>query len=115
MSNPDVTDPPKTPTASTSASGSVTPQRVGDDWMEYLDSTGNISRYDGMCDCYVCRQIKADYFPWKARKEEAKSLNAEVSGGASGRAARDSGTDRANAGWLQRLVRPLATQASTFC
>lgn len=56
--------------------GSATPQRVGDDWLEYLDSTGNIERYDGMCDCYVCREIKADYFRWKARKEEAKSPNA---------------------------------------
>ena len=82
MNNPDVTEKLSAPATSAPASGSVAAKRAGNDWLEYLDSTGNIERYDGLCDCYVCRQIKADYFPWKARKEQAaKPLNEKLKHG----------------------------------
>lgn len=54
--------PPARPAGSAS-------RRVGPDWIDYLKDTGNYERYDGMCDCYVCRQIQKDYWPWKERKQ----------------------------------------------
>lgn len=45
--------------------------------MEYLENTENIERYDGMCDCYLCRKIREDYWLWKENKTAA--LNAELS------------------------------------
>ena len=40
-------------------------QRIGDDWIDYLEQTGNYESYDGMCDCLSCRKIREGYFVWK--------------------------------------------------
>lgn len=45
-------------------------QNVGPDWMQYLEESGNLDSYDGMCDCYRCREIRKGYFSWKASKEK---------------------------------------------
>jgi hypothetical protein len=40
-------------------------------WLQYLTETGNLSRYDGCCDCRSCREIVAGYKNWTpAPKQE---------------------------------------------
>ena len=50
-------------------------RKVGGDWVEYLESTGNIGSYDGLCGCYSCNQIRDGYWPWRAKKEESNATN----------------------------------------
>jgi len=35
------------------------------DWIDYLKESGNFESYDGMCDCYACREIRKGYLEWK--------------------------------------------------
>lgn len=60
-------------------------RRVGPDWIDYLKDTGNYERYDGTCDCYVCRQIQKDYWPWKERKQNGKLCREQGGKDADGR------------------------------
>lgn len=34
------------------------------DWIRYLQESGNYESYDGGCDCYKCREIRAGFQKW---------------------------------------------------
>lgn len=34
----------------------------------YLVDAGNFERFSGICPCYVCKQIRDDFEPWKLLK-----------------------------------------------
>jgi hypothetical protein len=42
---------------------------VDTDWIDYLKESGNYESYDGLCDCYKCREIREGYYKWKEDKK----------------------------------------------
>lgn len=41
-------------------------QKIDTDWIRFLKETDNYDHYDGMCDCYQCRDIRTKEFEkWK--------------------------------------------------
>lgn len=39
------------------------------EWITYLKETGEYNSYDGMCECYRCRDIAKGFERWKHEKE----------------------------------------------
>ena len=52
-------------------------ERVGPDWMDYLTESGNLESYQGLCDCYRCREIREGYFKWKISSAPAEASKGE--------------------------------------
>lgn len=37
-------------------------------WITYLMETGELSSYDGSCECYACQNVRDGYDGWKYKK-----------------------------------------------
>ena len=41
---------------------------IDTEWVTYLKETNNYANFDGMCGCYLCREIQDAFTSWKVRK-----------------------------------------------
>lgn len=54
----------------------ISPNRVFDsDWIVYLKQSGIYERYEGMCACTTCREIREGYFRWRRMADIGAALS----------------------------------------
>lgn len=54
-------------------------QTVGPDWIDYVKAVDAFDTYDGMCECFRCKQIWEEYWRWKSVKDKVRESQAENS------------------------------------